>query len=74
MFCRFLYSRQFLSRESGLDREPVEGADVNCLRMFKPTFKPNGMRVMSLIVINKELGNVTVSFPLHLSYLVLRYL
>ncbi|CAN7058146.1 unnamed protein product [Brassica rapa subsp. trilocularis] len=27
--------------------------------MFKPTFKPNGMRVMSLIVINKELGNVT---------------
>ncbi|KAL0661579.1 hypothetical protein Bca4012_098416 [Brassica carinata] len=41
-------------------REPVEGADVNCQRMCKSSFKRNGMTGVSLSAINKELSNTTV--------------
>ncbi|KAF8105194.1 hypothetical protein N665_0162s0069 [Sinapis alba] len=47
-----------------LFREPVEGADVNSRRMCKSTFKQNGMRGVSLSMINKEMGDETGSFPL----------
>ncbi|KAF8100684.1 hypothetical protein N665_0218s0022 [Sinapis alba] len=41
--------------------EHVEGADVKCPRMCKSTFEPNGMKGMSLSLINKELGHETIS-------------
>uniref|UniRef100_A0A0D3EDC6 DUF287 domain-containing protein n=1 Tax=Brassica oleracea var. oleracea TaxID=109376 RepID=A0A0D3EDC6_BRAOL len=41
-------------------REPVEGADVNCPRMCKSSFKRNGMTGVSLSAINKELSNTTI--------------
>ncbi|WZY86794.1 hypothetical protein YC2023_033178 [Brassica napus] len=40
-------------------REPVEEADVNCMRMCKSSFKRNGMTGVSLSEINKELSNTT---------------
>ncbi|WZZ34097.1 hypothetical protein YC2023_017498 [Brassica napus] len=40
-------------------REPVEGANVNCPRMCKSSFKRNGMTGVSLSAINKELSNTT---------------
>ncbi|CAN7057781.1 unnamed protein product [Brassica oleracea var. botrytis] len=44
-------------------REPVVGAGRDCPRMCKSYFKRNGMTGVSLSVINKELGNTTVSLP-----------
>ncbi|KAL0701931.1 hypothetical protein Bca4012_058053 [Brassica carinata] len=41
-------------------RQTIEGADPNCPRMCKSSFKRNGSIGVSLAVINKELGNTTV--------------
>ncbi|CAN6968642.1 unnamed protein product [Brassica oleracea var. botrytis] len=47
------------------------GADVNCPRMCKSSFKRNGMTGVSLSAINKELSNTTVilrSFNQYISF------
>ena len=41
------------------------GAGRDCPRMCKSYFKRNGMTGVSLSVINKELGNTTVSLPVN---------
>ncbi|XP_048637487.1 uncharacterized protein At3g43530-like [Brassica napus] len=46
-------------------RETVVGAGRDCLRMCKSYFKRNGMTGVSLSVINKELGNTTISLPVN---------
>ncbi|KAF8077302.1 hypothetical protein N665_1047s0002 [Sinapis alba] len=50
---------EIIPKLGNLFREPVERADVECPRMCKSTFKPNGMEGMSLSLINKEHGHET---------------
>ncbi|KAG2328694.1 hypothetical protein Bca52824_011422 [Brassica carinata] len=58
------YSYDYMLKEISHTRnhfggEPVEGADVYCLRMCNSSFKQNAMTGVSLSVIKKELGDET---------------
>ncbi|KAJ4894572.1 hypothetical protein Rs2_21366 [Raphanus sativus] len=46
-------------------RQPVDEASPNYPRMCKTSFKRNGSTGVSLAVINKELGNTTISLPVN---------
>ncbi|KAF8105955.1 hypothetical protein N665_0150s0005 [Sinapis alba] len=53
----YILAFKAIPKLENLFRVPVERTDVNCSRMCKSTFKPNGMKGMSLSLINKELGH-----------------